>query len=211
MKNIILLFCFISFTTQAHAALKWEAKEKTVKLKLDELELQTEFSFVNEGKEPVKITSVRSSCGCTTAGTKKDVYWPGEKGKVLVSMVVGSHVGEYTKTILVETDDKASTTLVCTAAIPELLTIEPKLIHWKYGDKKTKVLKLTPVDKSIRITHVKIPQDGRANLIEQDDGKYELRIPFSESRRARSESIVLETDVKAGGVFKIIELPQTTE
>ncbi|MCK5339104.1 MAG: DUF1573 domain-containing protein [Bacteroidales bacterium] len=40
------------------------------------------FEFTNESKEPVTITKVRSSCGCTVADYSKEPVLPGKTGKV---------------------------------------------------------------------------------------------------------------------------------
>ena len=41
-----------------------------------------EFRFVNKGAEPLLITSVQASCGCTVAKYSKDAIAPGAEGFV---------------------------------------------------------------------------------------------------------------------------------
>jgi hypothetical protein len=43
-----------------------------------------EFVFKNTGKEPLLLTNVRSSCGCTIPEWPKDPINKGEKGKIKV-------------------------------------------------------------------------------------------------------------------------------
>lgn len=40
------------------------------------------FEFTNTGKEPITITKVKSSCGCTVAGYSKEPVLPGKTGEV---------------------------------------------------------------------------------------------------------------------------------
>ena len=43
------------------------------------------FVFNNTGKEPVIITSVKASCGCTTSKYTKKPVKPGRKGEITVT------------------------------------------------------------------------------------------------------------------------------
>jgi len=41
-----------------------------------------EFKFVNSGNEPLVLTNVKTSCGCTSPFWQKDPVLPGDTGKV---------------------------------------------------------------------------------------------------------------------------------
>jgi len=43
-----------------------------------------EFTFKNIGKEPLLLTQVQASCGCTTPTWPKETIKPGEKGTIVV-------------------------------------------------------------------------------------------------------------------------------
>ena len=43
-----------------------------------------EFTFKNIGKEPLLLTQVQASCGCTTPTWPKEPIKPGEKGTIVV-------------------------------------------------------------------------------------------------------------------------------
>ena len=67
------------------AELQW----KKTTIDLGELEKNkpapATFVFNNTGKEPVIITSVKASCGCTTSKYTKEPVKPGRKGEVTVT------------------------------------------------------------------------------------------------------------------------------
>ena len=44
-----------------------------------------EFKFINEGDEPLVLSSVRSSCGCTIPSYPKDPILPGQSNVIKVS------------------------------------------------------------------------------------------------------------------------------
>jgi hypothetical protein len=60
-----------------------------------------EFEFVNKGNEPVIISNVQASCGCTTPFWTKEPVTPGNKGVVKASYNSSGRPGAFTKTITV--------------------------------------------------------------------------------------------------------------
>ncbi len=67
-----------------------------------------EFTFVNKGTEPLVITSVQASCGCTVAEYSKEPIAPGQRGFVKATYNAAK-VGAFTKTVTINanTDDNA--------------------------------------------------------------------------------------------------------
>ncbi|MDX1909246.1 MAG: DUF1573 domain-containing protein [Bacteroidia bacterium] len=59
------------------------------------------FKFKNTGTEPLVITRVKASCGCTTPNYSKDPIAPGEDGFIDVSFDSTGKNGMQTKTITV--------------------------------------------------------------------------------------------------------------
>ena len=60
-----------------------------------------EFKFVNTGKEPLTLTDVKSSCGCTIPEWPKDPILPGKSGVIKVSYTKTGNVGIIGKQITV--------------------------------------------------------------------------------------------------------------
>lgn len=59
------------------------------------------FTFKNTGTEPLKLTRVKASCGCTTPKWSQEPVKPGEEGFIDVSFNTTGKVGVQTKTITV--------------------------------------------------------------------------------------------------------------
>ena len=69
------------------------------------------FKFVNNGKEPLILTNVSASCGCTTPKWTRNPVAPGEKGEIQVHYDT-NRMGNFQKMITVTSNAKtASTTL----------------------------------------------------------------------------------------------------
>jgi len=59
------------------------------------------FTFQNTGKEPLVLSNVTTSCGCTVAGWSKEPILPGKKGDIQVNYTRTNTVGTISKQITV--------------------------------------------------------------------------------------------------------------
>jgi len=59
-----------------------------------------EFLFTNEGNEPLILSNVKASCGCTVPTWTKEPIMPGKTGSIKVRYNT-NNVGGFTKTITV--------------------------------------------------------------------------------------------------------------
>jgi len=60
-----------------------------------------EFSFTNTGKEPIVISNVSASCGCTTPSYSKEPVLPGKSGIIKASYNTNGRIGPFTKSITI--------------------------------------------------------------------------------------------------------------
>jgi len=149
----------------AHGTLTWDTKSADLHPTLADKEAIAHYKYKNTGDKPVKISSVRASCGCTTAALAKDTVAPGESGEITATFTIGNRIGTQKKTITVVTDDQPEPTLLTlNATIPQLLEVQPTFLFWSVNDTlepKTisvvvgkdfpvKKLNVTSTDKSIK-------------------------------------------------------------
>lgn len=122
MKKIVtglLLICFVVFNafsqeeintnqdTKDHPEIYFENTTHdfgTIKYKGDGT---CEFTFKNTGKEPLLLTNVKASCGCTTPTWPKNPIKKGKKGTIVVKYNTRI-IGAFTKTIRVYSNAKTS-------------------------------------------------------------------------------------------------------
>ncbi len=102
MKKILLVavVALVSFAAQAQA--KIEFKSETIDYGQiakgsDGLRV---FEFTNTGNEPLIISDVKSSCGCTVPEKPKDAIAPGKTGEIKVKYDT-KRVGPIRKTVTV--------------------------------------------------------------------------------------------------------------
>jgi hypothetical protein len=60
-----------------------------------------DFEFVNISKEPIVLSNVQASCGCTTPTWPKEPIAPGKTSKITATYSTQGRPGPFTKTITV--------------------------------------------------------------------------------------------------------------
>ena len=97
-----------------------------------------EFTFTNAGKEPLILTNVRSSCGCTVPTWPREPILPGQS-KVIKVKYDTKRLGVINKTIHVYSN---ATTPSVTLRIKGKVIANPNS-----GDSESKVEKTTPAER----------------------------------------------------------------
>lgn len=136
-RSVLLgLFALAAFLSPpVHAELSWPQKEVSVKAEASAAVAEARFPFKNTGNNPVNITQVVSSCGCTTVALDKRHYEPGEGGEIVARYTVAEHTGLQKKTVMVTTNDgEKPVELTLAVQIPEVVRITPSFVTWKHGE-----------------------------------------------------------------------------
>lgn len=63
-----------------------------------------DFEFKNVGREPIVLSGVQASCGCTTPTWTKDPVLPGKTGKITATYNTQGRPGNFVKTITVNSN-----------------------------------------------------------------------------------------------------------
>jgi hypothetical protein len=66
--------------------------------------VSTDFEFTNIGKEPIVLSGVQASCGCTTPTWTKEPVMPGKKGKITATYSTQGRPGNFVKTITINSN-----------------------------------------------------------------------------------------------------------
>lgn len=139
VKTILAFILSSLLCVAARAELKWEQTQIELHPAVGDKEAVGHFKYKNAGDTPVRIKSVKTSCGCTAAQSQKDQIAPGESGEITATFKIGGRTGTQVKSVTVETDDPAQpvTALMLKAVIPQSLEIKPALVFWKVGEPAT--------------------------------------------------------------------------
>ena len=76
-----------------------------------------EFEFKNTGKDPLVITNVKSSCGCTAALLSSKKLMPNEIGKLKIEFDTNNLFGQVARTVTLFSNDRKNPTRVLTLIV----------------------------------------------------------------------------------------------
>lgn len=88
----------------ADANMKFNTEEHTFGTIPEGPAVTYDFEFKNIGKEPIILSGVQASCGCTTPTWTKEPVAPGKTGKVSATYNTQGRPGNFVKTITVNSN-----------------------------------------------------------------------------------------------------------
>lgn len=71
-----------------------------------------EFKFKNTGKEPLVLSQVKASCGCTTPSWPKEPVLPGKESAILVTYNTQGRVGNFSKAITITSNSDSPSRVI---------------------------------------------------------------------------------------------------
>lgn len=110
MKSIIILFSFLAFATAPMSSvINWANTNYEFGAIEQNIPVTASYELTNDGDEPLLITSVKGSCGCTSTDFDGDAILPG-KTSTIKATFNAKKVGKFVKTVTVKTnaDDQAT-------------------------------------------------------------------------------------------------------
>jgi Protein of unknown function (DUF1573) len=198
MKLLLLIFCLCA--SSAFAQLTWDKTEQTFYATPEDGSVVARYKFTNTGSKPIKIQSVLTSCGCTTAALAKNEYAPGESGEIAANFVFGGHTGSQYKRIMVSTSAAPGqpTTLKLNVYIQERVSVAPQVVLWRVGEQPSPKAIQIAIGGDTAVKILSVTSDNPAikvKLTEVMRGKeYEAQVtPDSAAQRA-SATLIIRTD-----------------
>lgn len=116
MRKLLILVCAIALASPSFAqekkaeqkngaAITWEKKTHDFGNIVQGDKVEHTFYFTNSGNEPLIITNVQVSCGCTTPkGWPRDPIPPGGQGEITVSFSSAGKMGKQNKPVTLVTN-----------------------------------------------------------------------------------------------------------
>ncbi len=161
MKKLILALLFLPFVVFAQIGPKMEVEggENIAAGKfLRGKEVNYEIKFKNSGDADLKINSVQTSCGCSSALLSSDMIKPGEAGSIKFTFN-GQGFGEVMKSVIVTTNEGENyyRTIHVNMNMVDPIAVNPQSIitEGKVGDelKQTATI-VNSLDTDVEITEI---------------------------------------------------------
>jgi hypothetical protein len=133
MRLLIILLnsFFVVFTLNA-GLIDWDTKEVELTLTPEQKDARAIFTLTNNSDQAIRLSKVKTSCGCTGSILKKKVIEPGEQGEIIGTFHKGRRVGKNRNKleVFIEGVDNPVAELYMIVHIPELIKVEPKIVYW---------------------------------------------------------------------------------
>ena len=109
MKNysleiLLLFFVLTSFSQKPNISFE-ESEHNFGDIEEKGGKVSHKFMFTNNGKNPLRILSVKPSCGCTTPDWTKDEIKPGNQGYIIAEYNPKGRPGVFRKSLSIVTND----------------------------------------------------------------------------------------------------------
>jgi len=198
--TFLALLAVLLVGATAQGELKWEQREIELRPGLNDDTAVALFKYQNTGPNPVTVTGVKASCGCTVPSLKSNVIAPGEKGELTATFKIGNRTGVQQKTVTVQTDDSANpmTVLMLRAFIPTLLEVQPALVHWNANEPlKPKVITVKAgKDSPVNDLSITSSSPDFVTKIDADRGAREWKISVTpkDNTQTRSATFTIKPD-----------------
>ena len=154
----------------------------------------------NNGKVPLIIERVRTSCECVIATNKDKEIQPGASSEIEVSFDTTRRPGKNSQTIVIQSNDKdnASTRFTLRAVVDHLLAFQPQMLRIDLNhneEKKEDVWLVGKLSKDARLVIEDIRGDtgATAEIIQKTEGEETttgIRVKVKGSKLGRATGVV---------------------
>lgn len=109
VSNIVLVLIFLSCKTlQAEPHIKFDERELDFGILEQRVKETRIVDFSNTGDDTLRISRVRTTCGCTAAIVSSKNIPPGGKGSIKISFSSSTYVGKISRHVKVHTNDPSN-------------------------------------------------------------------------------------------------------
>ena len=161
---LVLTVLLCALCTTARAGLDWDSPTVTIDTQGSPETRLAEFRFHNDSDQPVRIRSVKTSCGCTVVKPEQEVYAPGAKGVLRVSHKPkpGSVPRRYR--ISISTDEsgrRVHDLALVVLSEPRLVVEGRRMLVWEKGELRApkEIVLRTKSGDALRLTGVAAESD----------------------------------------------------
>ncbi len=116
MKKILIFFFFAilwqSFALKSQGIFNFEKETHDFGTLEEGVVASYEFEFTNTGDQPIEISEVKASCGCTTPYWSKELIMPGKKGKIKASYNTQKRPGPFNKSITIKSNARKDVKII---------------------------------------------------------------------------------------------------
>jgi hypothetical protein len=154
------------------------------------------FRCRNTGREPLRIISLESACGCTTSTCEQRELAPGASTAVLLTLAFGERGGHQDRAVDIGFSDGETAQLRIIADVPALFEVDQRYLRWRIGDCEPRVARIM-VREPVTLGRFEVGPMAHftTDVREIVPGRcYEVLVTPREVDQPRLEYLVIDTD-----------------
>jgi len=134
-----LVFGLLVGPTIQASVLVWDRTEAKLEMAPDQKNIRASFKVTNEGDDTVRISRIKTSCGCTGSVIDRKILKPGEATEIIATFNRGRRQGlnRNRLEVFIDSQKAAVATLRMSVDIPVLIEAKPKIVYWSPKSSKT--------------------------------------------------------------------------
>ena len=117
MRHLSIVFIFLSILGYGQSSLRFQETVHRFGELIENEKVSYTFTFLNEGIDSVRITSVKASCDCVMTTYNREKIAPNATDSITISFNASNRSGAFHKLIHVVSDENISTTLQITGFV----------------------------------------------------------------------------------------------
>jgi hypothetical protein len=198
--HLLVSFSILSLAIcTARAQLTWEKAEVELHPAPADKQAIGTFRYQNKTDKTIHIASVHTSCGCTTAGVKKNDVAPGETGEITATFNIGDRTGLQQKQITVQTDDpkQPTTVLSLKAVIASPLELQPTFVFWQQGEEPKPKTIVAKTSKEVPVKHIDVTSsspDFQTSVENAPNGEFKINVTPKDTTRTVAATLTIKPD-----------------
>lgn len=126
------LFSLAGVSVLSAAELAWNQMEVHVEMTPNQKEARATYKVTNQGDKAVRISQIKTSCGCTGSVVARKIIPPGQSTEIVGIFHRGKRQGLNRNRLQVFLDNQpdAVATLIMSVKIPDLIEVTPQFVYW---------------------------------------------------------------------------------
>ncbi|CAN5409780.1 hypothetical protein BH23BAC1_BH23BAC1_35310 [soil metagenome] len=170
---LFLLLTLLSISAYSQAKIEFQKSDHDFGNVSEGTLASHDFVFTNTGNEPLLISSVKASCGCTTPYWTKDPVLPGKQGKITASYDSKGRPGAFNKSVSVSSNAEVGNSTLFIKGV----VINKENIEKVYSDKEIAASPKIDVEKPVvQLGKVEKGQNIPFEIVVNNGGNSNLEI-----------------------------------
>jgi len=169
---IPIILILIGIQALSAASLRWDRIEADLEMTPEQENIRASFNVTNEGEERIRISRIKTSCGCTGSIIDRKILEPGDSTEIIATFNKGKRQGMNRNQLDVFIDSQPDpvATLRMNVKIPRLIDAMPQIVYWTpTGNRTERAVRITLDERYVdEVTKIEFDQT-KLDVVQEAD------------------------------------------